>query len=169
MTDRDALPAATRIGRTAFRVADLDAVVDFYREIVGLAVRERTASTATLGAGGTPLSCYAATLTPGTGARRPRAATGWRGSRSWCPMPRRWRRFGSDLLLPMSRSRSVRMVSNSAIPMGSGSASERTGNAGRTRRPQPSSGRNHESRIALPVTPTVIPASPASTASQIGT
>ena len=52
----DALPAATWIGRTALRVTDLDGVVDFYRSVVGLELQTRTDATATLGAGGTPLS-----------------------------------------------------------------------------------------------------------------
>ena len=51
----DALPAATRIGRPALRVTDLDGVVDFYRLVVGLELQTRTDATATLGAGGTPL------------------------------------------------------------------------------------------------------------------
>lgn len=55
MTDTTALPATTRIGRTGLRVADLDAEIEFYRDIVGLTLRDRTTATATLGAGGTPL------------------------------------------------------------------------------------------------------------------
>jgi catechol 2,3-dioxygenase len=50
-----ALPGGARIGRIALRVADLDAVIDFYRDVVGLAVLDRTATGATLGADGTPL------------------------------------------------------------------------------------------------------------------
>jgi catechol 2,3-dioxygenase len=57
MTDGTALPEATRIGRTALRVADLDAEIEFYRDVIGLTLRDRTAATATLGAGGTPLLC----------------------------------------------------------------------------------------------------------------
>lgn len=61
MTDRsdrdDAgrLPAGTRIGRAALRVADLDETTAFYRDVVGLAVLDRTPERATLGVDGTPL------------------------------------------------------------------------------------------------------------------
>jgi catechol 2,3-dioxygenase len=55
MTDITALPATTRIGRAALRVADLEEVIEFYRDVVGLDIRNRTDTTATLGAGGTPL------------------------------------------------------------------------------------------------------------------
>jgi catechol 2,3-dioxygenase len=53
--DTPALPAATRIGRAALRVADLDQQVEFYRDVVGLELRTQTDATATLGADGTPL------------------------------------------------------------------------------------------------------------------
>ena len=53
--DTSALPARTRIGRTALRVADLDEVAAFYRDVVGLELQTRTDATATLGAGDTPL------------------------------------------------------------------------------------------------------------------
>ncbi|WP_066416233.1 VOC family protein [Halorubrum aethiopicum] len=49
------LPAETRIGRVALRVGDLDATTAFYRDVIGLAVLARDGTTATLGAGGTPL------------------------------------------------------------------------------------------------------------------
>lgn len=49
------LPAATRIGRVALRVNDLDEVAAFYEECIGLAVRERATDRAVLGAGGVPL------------------------------------------------------------------------------------------------------------------
>ncbi|QKG92111.1 VOC family protein [Halorubrum salinarum] len=49
------LPPETRIGRAALRVADLDETTAFYRDVVGLAVLDRDAERATLGAGGTPL------------------------------------------------------------------------------------------------------------------
>ena len=49
------LPAGTHIGRTALRVADLDATVSFYRDVVGLAVRSRDADEAVLGTDGEPL------------------------------------------------------------------------------------------------------------------
>ena len=45
------LPAATRVGRVALRVADLDRMTDFYADTVGLAVDERTDDRACLGAG----------------------------------------------------------------------------------------------------------------------
>ena len=49
------LPAETRVGRTALRVADLDGMVAFYRDVVGLHVLDRSVATATLGAGGMAL------------------------------------------------------------------------------------------------------------------
>lgn len=49
------LPVATRIGRTALRVTDLDGAVAFYRDVVGLEIRNRTDTAATLGAGDAPL------------------------------------------------------------------------------------------------------------------
>ena len=56
MTDgTPTLPAATRIGRAALRVADLDRQLKFYRDVVGLELQTQTDATATLGAGGTPL------------------------------------------------------------------------------------------------------------------
>ncbi|PAU85136.1 glyoxalase [Halorubrum salipaludis] len=54
----DRLPAGTRIGRAALRVADLDETTAFYRDVVGLAVLDRDAGdrpTAVLGVDGTPL------------------------------------------------------------------------------------------------------------------
>ena len=55
-SDRDdRLPAETRIGRAALRVADLDETTAFYRDVVGLAVLDRDDERATLGAGETPL------------------------------------------------------------------------------------------------------------------
>ena len=58
MTDTstpEKLPAETRVGRSALRVADLEEMTAFYRDVVGLRVLDRTAKTATLGAGGTAL------------------------------------------------------------------------------------------------------------------
>ena len=56
MTDTDdRLPAETRIGRTALRVADLDETTAFYRDVVGLAVLDRSDERAALGVGETPL------------------------------------------------------------------------------------------------------------------
>ena len=54
MTRTPIVPPTARIGRTALRVANLDAAIDFYRDVVGLTVRTRTETAATLGAGGTP-------------------------------------------------------------------------------------------------------------------
>jgi catechol 2,3-dioxygenase len=51
----ESLPAETRVGRTALRVSALDEQMDFYRRVVGLAVLERSATRAVLGAGGEPL------------------------------------------------------------------------------------------------------------------
>jgi catechol 2,3-dioxygenase len=44
-----------RIGMVTIRVRGLDTVADFYRDVLGLAVMERTATRATLGAGGVKL------------------------------------------------------------------------------------------------------------------
>jgi len=55
MSDGSPLPGTARIGRTALTVADLDRTVEFYRDVVGLTVQTRAATTATLGAGETPL------------------------------------------------------------------------------------------------------------------
>jgi catechol 2,3-dioxygenase len=49
------LPSATAVGRVALRVADLERTTAFYRDVVGLAVRERTEDRATLGADGEAL------------------------------------------------------------------------------------------------------------------
>ncbi|SFR64693.1 VOC family protein [Halogeometricum limi] len=49
------VPDHARIGRTSLTVSDLDEVVAFYRDVVGLAVQSRTESEATLGAGEMPL------------------------------------------------------------------------------------------------------------------
>ncbi|EMA61631.1 glyoxalase/bleomycin resistance protein/dioxygenase [Halorubrum distributum JCM 13561] len=54
-TPESSLPAETRIGRAALRVADLDETTAFYRDVVGLAVLDRDAERATLGVEGTPL------------------------------------------------------------------------------------------------------------------
>lgn len=55
MSDNWELPAATRIGRTALIVSDLGAMVEFYRDVVGLRVKRESAGRAVLGAGGAPL------------------------------------------------------------------------------------------------------------------
>jgi catechol 2,3-dioxygenase len=44
-----------RVGMVTLRVRKLDTVADFYRDVIGLAVMERSASSATLGAGGAKL------------------------------------------------------------------------------------------------------------------
>jgi catechol 2,3-dioxygenase len=44
-----------RVGQVTIRVRKLDAVADFYRDVIGLSVMERSASGATLGAGGVKL------------------------------------------------------------------------------------------------------------------
>ncbi|MFB6110342.1 MAG: VOC family protein [Halodesulfurarchaeum sp.] len=49
------LPAATRPGRVSLAVEDPYAVSSFYRDVVGLEQLDRTADTATLGIGETPL------------------------------------------------------------------------------------------------------------------
>ncbi|WP_144799644.1 VOC family protein [Halorubrum depositum] len=58
MTDAlpdDRLPAGTRIGRAALRVADLDETTAFYRDVVGLAVLDRDGDEAVLGVDAEPL------------------------------------------------------------------------------------------------------------------
>lgn len=60
------LPAGTRVGRSALRVADLEAVTAFYRDVVGLHVLDRSAETATLGADGTALLVLEADEDAGT-------------------------------------------------------------------------------------------------------
>ncbi|WP_440763424.1 VOC family protein [Natronorubrum sp. DTA7] len=66
------LPDSTRLGRTALTVGDESAVVDFYRDVVGLEERSRDGPT-TLGVDDTPLleSRHEADAAP-----RPRDATG---------------------------------------------------------------------------------------------
>jgi catechol 2,3-dioxygenase len=51
----DGLPASTRVGRAALRVADIDRTTAFYRDVVGLAVLRDAADGTTLGVDGTPL------------------------------------------------------------------------------------------------------------------
>ena len=51
----DRLPAETRIGRVALRVADLGETTAFYRDVVGLEPLDRGDDRAVLGVGGTPL------------------------------------------------------------------------------------------------------------------
>jgi len=48
----DRLPAETRIGRVALRVADLDETTAFYRDVVGLAVLDRDGDEVVLGVDG---------------------------------------------------------------------------------------------------------------------
>jgi catechol 2,3-dioxygenase len=55
MTRTSIIPETTQIGRTALLVTNLDEMVDFYRDVVGLTVRTRNETTATLGANETPL------------------------------------------------------------------------------------------------------------------
>ncbi|QLH84640.1 VOC family protein [Halosimplex pelagicum] len=56
-TERDdpVIPETARMGRAALTVGDLDETVGFYRDAVGLTVRSRSETAATLGAGGTPV------------------------------------------------------------------------------------------------------------------
>lgn len=49
------LPATSAIGRVALRVTDLDRLVEFYRDVVGLVVHHREGDRATLGNGEEPL------------------------------------------------------------------------------------------------------------------
>jgi catechol 2,3-dioxygenase len=50
-----AMPASAHVGRVGLAVNDLDAMVQFYADVVGLHVRSRDDDSATLGAGGDPL------------------------------------------------------------------------------------------------------------------
>ncbi|ELZ20763.1 glyoxalase/bleomycin resistance protein/dioxygenase [Haloterrigena salina JCM 13891] len=52
---RDRLPAATRLGRSVLTVSDESAMVDFYRDVIGLSVLSREGATTVLGAGDAPL------------------------------------------------------------------------------------------------------------------
>jgi catechol 2,3-dioxygenase len=54
-TESDVLPPATRLGRTALRVTDLDELTEFYRDVVGLSVLRHGDTESVLGAGDTPL------------------------------------------------------------------------------------------------------------------
>lgn len=51
----NSLPTGTRIGRTAIRVADLEEMTEFYREVVGFSVLRRSDTTSVLGVDDTPL------------------------------------------------------------------------------------------------------------------
>ncbi|NHN42929.1 VOC family protein [Halorubellus sp. JP-L1] len=53
--DRETLPSEVRIGRTALVVSELAEMTDFYRDVVGLTVLERSDATAVLGVDETPL------------------------------------------------------------------------------------------------------------------
>ena len=55
MTRTSLVPASTRIGRTALLVSDLDEMIEFYRDVVGLTIQTASATSATLGADETPL------------------------------------------------------------------------------------------------------------------
>ncbi|THE66833.1 VOC family protein [Salinadaptatus halalkaliphilus] len=55
MTEKPLLPAGTTIGRTALRVGELESMLEFYRDVVGLAVQTRGDHRATLGVDDTPL------------------------------------------------------------------------------------------------------------------
>ncbi|MFA9415732.1 VOC family protein [Natrinema sp. HArc-T2] len=55
MADTPVIPETARIGRTALLVSDLDEMIDFYRDVVGLTVQTRRATAATLGVDETPL------------------------------------------------------------------------------------------------------------------
>ena len=55
MATQRTLPADTALGRIALRVADIQATVDFYRDVVGFATHSRTDDRAALGVGGDAL------------------------------------------------------------------------------------------------------------------
>lgn len=54
-TDSDVLPQETRIGRTALRVNDLEEMIRFYRDVIGLSVLRQSDTTSILGVENTPL------------------------------------------------------------------------------------------------------------------
>ena len=54
-TESNTLPAASHVGRVALCVNDLDQMVDFYRDVVGLSVQHHESERATLGSGDEPL------------------------------------------------------------------------------------------------------------------
>jgi catechol 2,3-dioxygenase len=73
MTDSEGtLPDETAAGRAALVVNDLDAVSEFYRDVVGLAVQRREGRRTTLGAGGDPL--LELTADPDAAPRAPESA-----------------------------------------------------------------------------------------------
>lgn len=51
----DVLSKQTRIGRTALRVNDLEEIIGFYRDVVGLDVLRHSDTTSVLGVEDTPL------------------------------------------------------------------------------------------------------------------
>lgn len=55
MTSPSSLPPSSRVGRVALVANDLDPMVQFYRDVVGLTVQSRDADGATLGTGGDPV------------------------------------------------------------------------------------------------------------------
>ncbi len=55
MTDDPIIPETARIGRTALVVSDLDTMVEFYRDVVGLGILNENGSRTVLGAGNVPL------------------------------------------------------------------------------------------------------------------
>jgi catechol 2,3-dioxygenase len=73
-SDGGHLPPETRVGRVALRVADVDAVADFYREVVGLVdlLDQGGDGAVVLGVGDTPLLV----LQPGATRSRPASAAG---------------------------------------------------------------------------------------------
>ena len=55
MTESPLIPETAQLSRTALRVEDLEAMIDFYRDVVGLTVLTRRDAAATLGVDETPL------------------------------------------------------------------------------------------------------------------
>ncbi|MFB6118384.1 VOC family protein [Halosegnis sp.] len=62
--DKATLPPETRIGRVALAIADLNRMTDFYADVVGLVVRERTDDQAVLGTTETPFLVLEASDAP---------------------------------------------------------------------------------------------------------
>lgn len=60
------LPDPTRVGAVRLQIADLDRSVDYYRDVIGLRVLERTADSATLGVRDTRVPLVRLLAKPGT-------------------------------------------------------------------------------------------------------
>ena len=64
MTESPLIPETAQLSRTALRVEDLEAMIDFYRDVVGLTVLTRRDAAATLGVEPFNHTLHAALLVP---------------------------------------------------------------------------------------------------------